>query len=215
MIGFSTNLRRESTLLCIGESNRSLQVVQWAYHAYCAMRCSEGIFKCLNKTWCVHTLTSQKMIATDRYQHQELRTTVRNDFPLPGVYPYVHVVNGEIGQVKRSGILPWRCRPLSLSSIPGPGAVSPLGFQSKCFCRFSSWYSSFPPTSKTGLLICFYSFRWPFWKAVLVHWVRLPSLTGFPAHQRNQGKVFYFFPVREFEKNASNQGKVREIWLAC
>ncbi len=33
-------------------------------------------------------------------------------------------------------------------------------------------------------------------------------ITGFPAHQRNQGKLFYFFSsqgkVREFEKNASS-----------
>ena len=35
--------------------------------------------------------------------------------------------------------------------------------------------------------------------------------TGFPAYQGNQDKLNYFFPVREFEKNALNQGKVWEF----
>ena len=38
--------------------------------------------------------------------------------------------------------------------------------------------------------------------------------SGFPAYQGNQGKLIFFSSqgkVREFEKNASNQGKVREF----
>ncbi len=35
-------LRKGSTLLCMGELNRSLQLGQWPY---CAMRCCEGILK--------------------------------------------------------------------------------------------------------------------------------------------------------------------------
>ena len=43
----------------------------------------------------------------------------------------------------------------------------------------------------------------------------LHSSTGFPAHQGNQGKLFLLFSsqgkVREFAKNALDQGKVREF----
>ena len=34
---------------------------------------------------------------------------------------------------------------------------------------------------------------------------RVPSLRG------NRGKLFHFNPVREFEKNALNQGQIREF----
>ncbi len=69
-------------------------------------------------------------------------------------------------------VLPPRCGPLSPGQIFGPGAVCPFGFQSQLAS------TGFSPGTPVFLLhlkldffsfVSFYSFRGPFWKAVLVH----------------------------------------------
>ncbi len=84
-------------------------------------------------------------------------------------------VHGEAGSIT---VLPPRCGPLSPGLIPGPGAVCPFGFQSKlASASFFQGTLVFLLHLKLDFfdLVCFWSFRRPFWKAVLVHWVRLPS----------------------------------------